>query len=138
MMFPRDNSPSPSPVVPVLPVGTTELDHYMRIAMQQVYSSAPSEIFKPSAAFPVSTLRKDVVNTIIAFGGAFNPPHIGHKLLLTYTFSRSSLPNAVAATIMPKTTANVAKKLRRLGEPGGLVFQVSERAMPWHDDLLVP
>jgi hypothetical protein len=110
----------------------------MRIAMVHVYGRAPSEIFKRSAALPPPTLRKDVVNTIIAFGGAFNPPHVGHKLLLTHTFFRSSFPNAVAAIIIPDTMANVARKLRRLGEPEHLALKVSECAMLWHDDLLAP
>jgi hypothetical protein len=121
MMFPRDDSPPSSPhpnlKISASSAGSAELERYMRIAMVQVCGRAPSEIFKRSAALPPPTLRKDVVNTIITFGGAFNPPHIGHKLLLTHTFFRSSFPNAVAAIIMPDTTANVAKKLRSLSEP---------------------
>jgi hypothetical protein len=110
----------------------------MRIAMSEAYTRVPTELFQRSAALPALTLRKEVVNTIIGFGGTFNPPHIGHKLLLTHAFFRSSLPNVIAAFVLPDRTSNVANKLARLGVPEGLAFSASEREMLWHDDLLAP
>jgi hypothetical protein len=36
---------------------------------------------------------------VLVFPGAFDPPHIGHKLLLAHAFFRSTYPNVIAAII---------------------------------------
>jgi hypothetical protein len=113
-----------------------DLEGYLRATLMQVCGEAPDEIFLSSKRFSKPQLRKGVMNRILIFPGSLNPPHTGHKLLLTHAFFRPNLDNAVAAIISPNSTKSIRRKLRN--EPDALVLSRVERAELWDDDHLTP
>ncbi|KAH8691718.1 hypothetical protein GQ44DRAFT_636213 [Phaeosphaeriaceae sp. PMI808] len=88
---------------PTLPSNnqSVDLEIYMRFAMMQIQYEAPEHFFRRTNDFPTPRLQKDVINRILVFKGTFNPPHMGHKTLLTHAFLRSAHENAIAALILP-------------------------------------
>jgi hypothetical protein len=113
-----------------------DLEGYMHATLLEVSGRAPKQIFRPSERFPKPQLRKGVMNRILVFLGSFNPPHVGHKLLLTHVFFRSDLKNIVAAIISLNCTRSVKNKIK--DEPDALVLSRKERARLWEDELLTP
>jgi hypothetical protein len=105
---------------PTRPNTSRELEPYMRAALLKAHGEAPEQIFRPSSRFPTPRLQKEVKNRILTYPGSFNPPHAGHKLLLTHTFFRSASDNVVAAIISPNSTKSVRNKVRN--EPDSLVL----------------
>ena len=131
------------------------LEHYIRRAMPfHLIPDLPAKIFPESSWIQPPTLRRGVKNRVIVYSGCFNPPHIGHKQVLTHAFFRSAYPDVVAAIVLPAGSQSVENKMayykRRARESGdqqtgqagsGLenaVFRLSERAKLWKDDLLHP
>lgn len=69
-------------------------------------------VFNPSQTSPALILQKGVTDHILLYRGSFNPPHIGHKLLLNYAFLRTSISNLVAAFIKPSAVKRLEHKIR--------------------------
>ncbi|KAF2243514.1 hypothetical protein BU26DRAFT_493503 [Trematosphaeria pertusa] len=91
----RTNTPISTPK-------TVPLEQYIRAVLPpDIHDELPTCFFRPSATFPTPTLKKGITNRVILFSGSFNPPHIGHKLLLCHAFFRSTYPNVIAAIITP-------------------------------------
>jgi hypothetical protein len=117
------------------PSTTAELEPYIKAALLQVYGESPTSIFLPTPTSSGPHLRKGVANRILLYRGSFNPPHIGHKTLLTHTFFRTDLTNVIAALIIPTPTVDVSRKLRRETNP--IVLSRVERGALWQHDLLM-
>ncbi|KAF2640580.1 hypothetical protein P280DRAFT_469327 [Massarina eburnea CBS 473.64] len=95
------------------PVNSTEipLEHYIRAVMPtSVQAKLPSPLFRRTSWISTPTLQKGVKSRVLLFTGSFNPPHIGHKLLLTHAFFRSAYPNVIAAIILPSPSPSVHRK----------------------------
>ncbi|KAF1923726.1 uncharacterized protein M421DRAFT_425432, partial [Didymella exigua CBS 183.55] len=52
-------------------------------------------------------LRRGIVNHILLYRESFNPPHFGHKTLLTNTFFRSSFENMIPAFVIPMVSSEL-------------------------------
>jgi hypothetical protein len=115
---------------------TADFEGYIRAALLDVNGSAPEQIFRQSKCFPKPQLRKGVKNHILSFPGTFNPPLMGHKLLLSHTFFRSDLENLVASIISPNSTKSTKKKLKN--ETDALILSRKERVGLWSDPSLTP
>jgi hypothetical protein len=113
-----------------------DLEGYLHAALMQFCGEAPERIFRSSKRFPKPQLRKGVLNRILMYPGSFNPPHMGHKLLLTHAFFRSNMENVVAAIVSPNSSEWIRKKLHN--EPDALILSREERARLWDDDQLTP
>ncbi|KAF2734215.1 hypothetical protein EJ04DRAFT_523909 [Polyplosphaeria fusca] len=116
------------------------LEPYMKRALVEVTGMQDtSTIFTVHPSFPTPTLRSDKKNRIIAFAGHFNPPHIGHKLLLTHAYLRYPTDNVIAAFIQPLDDDKVFLKLAlKYHEIPPLVLTKQQRASLWQDPLLTP
>jgi hypothetical protein len=78
---------------PPAPVSTsTKLEPYMRAALLEAHGEAPNQIFRRSSGFPTPHLQKEAKYRIFIFPGSFNPPRVGHKLLLRIPSSDQHLP----------------------------------------------
>ena len=102
-----------------------------------VYPPSPpnNPIFDSPGSSP--TLGKDRINRVLAYPGAFNPPHRGHLHLLKHAFIRGTHGlNVIAAVILPRSDEGVDKKVKR--KDGRFMFGIDERCHLWKSDLGFP
>jgi hypothetical protein len=115
---------------------TMPLEHYIRKALpKRVRNKLPPHLFRPSESIKVPTLRKNRLNPVLIFPGSFNPPHIGHKIILAHAFLCSTYGKIIAAIIQPVPTRKIRGKDHL--EPK-LLFDHAERTRLCHDDMLNP
>lgn len=117
-------------------MATADLEPYIHAAILKTNRQKSKPIFTVSKAFPAPKLRKGVKNTILIFPGSFNPPHMGHKLLLTHAFFRSNLENVVAAFIVPSPDKAIRDKYKL--EKHALKLSFEERTKLWGEEMLTP
>ena len=85
-------------------------------------------IFRPSDFSPKLSHGRD--NWILHYGGAFNPPHIGHLARLSYALTNYSTGlNVVAAMIDPKDDSYLMGKNAEANET--FVVTKADRATLW-------
>ncbi|ORY01430.1 hypothetical protein BCR34DRAFT_433731, partial [Clohesyomyces aquaticus] len=82
------------------------------------------------------TLCKGKSNRVLLFSGQFNPPHIGHKLLLSHGFFRSAYSNIIAAFVLPMQNRALRAKLALEKDP--LILTREQRTQLWDEELLNP
>lgn len=74
--------------------------------------------------------RKQDVNRIILFPGAFNPPHIGHLNLLRWVFEHAGHDLHIVAAIVVMTDDD-RLVYKTSGEPDPLILKREERLKLW-------
>lgn len=93
---------------------TSNLSHYMQKALSVILDrpdrrNLTPDIFKPSGFSP--RLSHDRDNWILYYGGAFNPPHVGHLAVLSCALTDHGTGlNIVAAMIDPKDDSYLMAK----------------------------
>ncbi|KAF2118791.1 hypothetical protein BDV96DRAFT_629407 [Lophiotrema nucula] len=120
-----------------------ELTPYIHIALsslRQEFSdfTAPEHIFTSHANFLAPALVRGRKNRIILYAGHFNPPHIGHKLLLAHTMFRNPLDGVIAAIVIPMDDDIVREKLEEAGKNTSIILSKDDRIRLFRDALLDP
>jgi hypothetical protein len=81
-------------------------------------------------------LSKGKVNRVLIYGGAFNPPHVGHLGTLCHAFQNSPDLNIVAGIIYPMDADYIEDKNR--SSKRWLVLSEEERSELWERDARFP
>ncbi|KAI9155449.1 Terpene cyclase ascF [Paramyrothecium foliicola] len=77
-------------------------------------------------------LQPGVVNRILLFPGAFNPPHKGHLELLSFVYSNAGADlNVVAAIVIPTDDSKL--RLKTSEEKRPLVLSKEQRVSSWNN-----
>jgi hypothetical protein len=114
---------------------TMPLEHYIRKALPwPIRRKLPKSLFRPTPSMSAPTLRRGITNRILVYRGCFNPPHIGHRLLLSNAFFCSQFPDMIAAVV--DFASGIASE--KLHAEAKLHLSREERIRLWQDDRLDP
>lgn len=105
---------------------------YMRMAVPSQYDSSLLHLINANGhdARQLSALTPGMVNRVLLFPGAFNPPHQGHLALLNHVLAETMISlNIKGVIIFPHDDDQVQEKLK--GKQHSRVFQKGCRALWW-------
>jgi glycerol-3-phosphate cytidylyltransferase-like family protein len=111
----------------------TFAQYYHRI---HKYDSQKAGVDPEANKCNVPLLSKDKVNRVMIYGGAFNPPHVGHLGVLCHAFQSSSDLNIVAGMVYSLEVDQLAGKNCRSNRR--LVLSKRQRSELWERDVRFP
>lgn len=125
-----DSNQPPPPAMSETQVQTDEplkvpLESYIRRA----YGQPLDTVFTSGSGHQTPMLRRDRMNRILVYPGAFNPPHKGHYEILRHAMFNSGVDmNFVAAFIEPRDDSFVHKKRDQ-----AFVLELEKRCSLWNE-----
>jgi hypothetical protein len=100
------------------------------------HNSRKAGVDSEASKCKVPHLKKDKLNRVIIYIGAFNPPHIGHLAVLCHAFQSSPDLNIVAALVYSMDVGRI--KIKNYCSNRKLVLSEEQRSQFWERDVRFP